>query len=304
MQKAILKIIFLGLISQICCQIILTCIVSNTNVCIFYYATVRRGHKVEIHIRGESATNDIKEVRFVSSSIYAIPAELFVTFKNLENLLMIEQELQEILPNTFKFAKNLYEINLRSNSLKVIEEDIFKGAFNLEVITLGYNQIRSVDKNAFKVVPKLTNLELGANRLTSFDRSTLEGLPGLLDFSLWNNSLVTLHKTTFQNNFKLRKLYLGRNRYNALSNTMFSHLKFLDYLVLRASNCIDKIYSENAFAQMGLIENDLLNCTIGYLSLENDELCEKLDESNNKILTKLDRIESALKIAELKNLLQ
>jgi hypothetical protein len=107
--------------------------------------------------------------------------------------------------------------------------------------------------------------------LTSFDRNTLDGLRELREFSLWRNQLTSLHKTTFQNNLNLRALHLGINKFNALSNAMFSHLKFLDFLNLLYNNCINKNY-ENAISQLASIEKDLIDCTIGYLSLENDAL--------------------------------
>jgi hypothetical protein len=68
------------------------------------------------HTEPGSSNADIKKVIFVSSSIYQIPAELFVTFSNLEELFMDGQNVQEIKPKTFVNAKKLENLQLNSNN--------------------------------------------------------------------------------------------------------------------------------------------------------------------------------------------
>jgi Leucine-rich repeat (LRR) protein len=123
--------------------------------------------------------------------------------------------------------------------------------------------------------------------ITSIDRDSLKNLPKLWFYAVWNNQLTSLHKTTFQNNPNLAEIYLGKNRISALSNTMFSHLKNLKLLNLENTHCTNKNYQENASLRMAEIENDLRNCAITYLSLENDELSRELSDIKKILMEKL-----------------
>jgi dynactin complex subunit len=64
---------------------------------------------------------------------------------------------------------------------------------------------------------------------------------------------------------------------------MFSHLKSLDALHLNANNCVNIYYATGAAGHMAEIEAALRNCTISYLSLENDQLKDELHEVNGKL---------------------
>lgn len=296
MLKVFKGFILLGLISHISCQQLLVCQVTSSDICIFLYKTVQKGEKIVVGVDHGSITNaDIKQVIFQSSSIYAVPPELFATFKNLEKLTMVAQGVQEIQPNTFTFADKLKELNIRNNSLKILTERTFDGAYNLRELLFGFNEISSVHKNSFKKLVKLDRIELGYNRLRTFDPSTLDNLLDFTQISLMGNQLTTLHKTTFKNNLKMEIIQLGVNNFNSLSNIMFSHLTRLKNLYLHGKNCINKDYMESASSQMATIENDLLKCAIGYLSLENDEL----QESNNNLYNMVSKLMSD--VSDIKN---
>jgi Leucine-rich repeat (LRR) protein len=260
-------------------QKLLVCHVTG-NTCTFREKVVNKDEEVVIVAdHGGSTTNaDIKEVKFEVSSIYSIPPELFTTFKNLEVLRMIGQELEEIRTGTFQDAHNLRYLDLASNSIRKIDEDTFNGAYKLTHLLLKPNAITEVHKNAFKKLTELLYLDLSRNSITFFDRDSLENLPKLQVFGIHDNQLTSLHKTTFKNNPNLVDIWLANSRISALSNTMFSHLKNLNILHLANTHCINKIYEKNASSRIAEIENDLRNCGITYLGLENDEIIEKLNQ--------------------------
>jgi Leucine-rich repeat (LRR) protein len=280
MRKSIIGLFIFGLIIQVLGQKLLVCQVSG-NTCTFRDKALTKGEKVVIVAdHGSSTTNaDIKQVVFESSSIYSIPAELFTTFKNLEGLTMIKQGLQEIEQNTFINAQHLSVLRLDSNLLKVIDEDTFLGAHKLDYIQIDFNQIESVHKNAFKRLGHLKVLYITGNQISSFDQNSLENCHQLLNFSLHMNQLTFIHKKTFKNNLKITYVDLGKNKINALSNIMFSHLKYLDLLSLDANNCINIVHWSNAASQIVEIENSLRNCGKTYLSMENDEIMDYLQSS-------------------------
>jgi hypothetical protein len=92
--KAKMLLAFLT-ISLFCFQLssgdkLLVCQVSG-DTCTFTSKFLENNERAIIvadHTEPGSSNADIKKVNFVSSSIYQIPAELFVTFPNLEELVM------------------------------------------------------------------------------------------------------------------------------------------------------------------------------------------------------------------------
>jgi Leucine-rich repeat (LRR) protein len=145
-------------------QKLLVCQVTG-NTCTFREKVVNKDEQVVIVAdHGGSTTNaDIKEVKFEVSSIYSIPPELFTTFRNLEKLILDDQEVQEIKSKTFRNADNLRYLNLDNNLLQKIDEDTFDGAYQLTFLTVGTNKITVVHKDAFKKLVELDFLDLHTN---------------------------------------------------------------------------------------------------------------------------------------------
>jgi hypothetical protein len=278
------------LTSQILGQKLLVCQVSG-DTCTFSEKIVNKDEQVVIVAdhKGSTTNADIKKVIFEISSIYSIPPGLFTTFRNLEELYMNGQLLQEIKANTFENARSLLILQVHSNLLKYVDENTFVGANNLVELRLHINQISEIPANTFSTLRSLKVLDIGINGLEKFYETTLHNLVNLDAISFHGNPLKSLHKNTFKNNLDLHFISLGHNNLNALSNTIFSHLKRLNETYLNNNNCINKDYV-NELPQTATIENDLLKCTISYLTLENDELREE----NSKILGKLDNIERLL----------
>jgi Leucine-rich repeat (LRR) protein len=237
-----------------------------------------------------SSNADIKKVTFVSSSIHQIPAELFVTFLNVEVLLMERQNLQEIKPKTFINAKKLKYLQLNFNNIQKIEEKTFEGADDLSEIYIAHNKIQSVHKDAFKSLKYITQLGVWANLIHDLHPETFYHNPNLVFLSLGENKLKTLHKIMFINNEKLTDLWINHNQLNALSNTMFSHLKKLNKFYLHSNNCVNIKYDPGAAAHMAKIEADLRDCTISYLSLENDQLKDELKAFSTKLNENMEKM--------------
>jgi Leucine-rich repeat (LRR) protein len=267
---------------------LLVCQVSG-NTCAFSSKFLENNEKAIIvadHTAQGSSNADIKNVNFVSSSIHQIPAELFSTFPNLEVLKMEGQNLHEIKPNTFKNARKLRRLSLGVNSIQQIDETTFDGAESLWGIWIQNNTIRSIHKNALKNLRNLVHFGLQNNQIREIYPETFYGNPILNGIALDGNKLQTLHKDIFIKNLNIRGLWLYSNQFHSLSNTMFSHLKFLTVLHLEGNNCVNIGYGNEAAAHMAEIEAALRECTISYLSLENDDLKVKLQNlelaSNNQ----------------------
>jgi hypothetical protein len=96
--------------------------------CQFFYLTIEKDEAISIETDPEDADpSTILWVRFIESSIYTIPKEAFDKFPNTKILWAVQQNIQEIHPDTFENAKNLEEISLGYNKLTYLHKDTFKG---------------------------------------------------------------------------------------------------------------------------------------------------------------------------------
>ncbi len=291
-----LTIAFFSYIQLVASDKLLVCQVKG-DTCTFTSKFLENNEKAIIvadHTAQGSSNADIKKVVFASSSIYQIPPEIFSTFVNLKVLEMIGQNVHVIKLNTFVNAKNLEELNLGTNFIEEIGENTFAGLTNLKILELRANRIRSVHKDAFKNCVHVTRIGIAeGNQIREIHPETFYYNTNLISLSLDYNRLKTLHKNTFVKNEKLERLWLHFNQLSALSNTMFSHLKNLNLLNLEKNNCVNIVYATGAASHMAEIEAALRDCTISYLSLENDELKNELQsisdgkKSSNELLLQL-----------------
>jgi hypothetical protein len=144
-SKMCLKWIFLGLlvIHRVnASEVILTCFVAtNANSCNFRDQVLRRDETATIisnHINTKD--DDIIQAQFIGCSIYSIPSDLFVKFRNLRLLFMNGQKLHRIEPNTFRNAGRLAHLRINDNYLRNFEWNALKGS-NLIFLNSMQNQL-------------------------------------------------------------------------------------------------------------------------------------------------------------------
>jgi hypothetical protein len=284
MRSVITKLLFFGFVSQALSQKLLVCQVSG-DTCTFHGKIVNKGESVVTVADHQGSTNaDIRNVVFESSSIYSIPSELFTTFRNLETLDMVNQGVREIRPGTFKNAKSLNNLYLQLNNFEAFNENTFEGAEHLRKLSCVNSGITSFHKDTFAKLVYIEYLDLGKNQVKIFHKDIFKSLVNLETLSISHNPFEFLHKSIFRNNLELVHLnMMGANKLGGLSNRMFSHLTKLDRLYLSGIGCINKEYNPNAYSQIQTIENELRNCLIHYLSYENDEIIDKIDNLQSSI---------------------
>jgi Leucine-rich repeat (LRR) protein len=292
-----LKLILPIILSYICLatsQKVLVCQVSG-DTCTFTSKTVEKDERIIIVAdhQHESNNDQIKKVEFLGSSMYSIPAELFRAFVNLEKLIMTNQNIKEMTPNTFQNAGSLKKLFLGSNEIQRIDEGTFDGAWNLSGIWIDNNLIETIDKNAFKKLIKLMHLGLWQNRISSLNTGIFSNNPELIGFDISRNRLKVLHKNLFINNQKLQQVTLHFNQLSQISSIMFSHLSSMNSLHLSSNRCINKDWPANAHEYLSEIEMKLIHCGIAYLSLENDELISKFETLYNTISIILEDVKKA-----------
>ena len=139
-------------------------------------------------------------------SFYCVLGQL-----NFEKLVLSENTLRAIDPNSFHHVTKLKHLDLSKNRLgdDFAQEGYLKTVFenlkNLEVLDISGNDIRSIPHTAFTYAEKLQVLDLSHNELTSVTFSTNQ-LKSLQHLDLRHNKIIFLDELSLQrlNDLKLQ----------------------------------------------------------------------------------------------------
>jgi Leucine-rich repeat (LRR) protein len=273
---------------------------AKDNTCTFNSKVLYENQNASIFVdRNDNRCDDldVTKVFFTSSSIYYIPSELFTVFQNIDYLELKTQHVKEIRSGTFNDAKSLRSLQLHSNKITKLMAYNLR-ADNLKELYIQNNQIEKIDENAFMGSTALEIVHLCGNKLKGIPEKLFKNLFKLKNLSFNYNQIEFLPPNLFSNNYYLETLHLRVNRFKTISHKMFSHLINIRNLYLNGNICIDKIYTTDAFAVMGTIENNLVNCTIGTVETSITESPGKLWEILNKMDQKFDTLEKTVKKIE------
>lgn len=166
----------------------------------------------------------VKIVNFTALNLREIPQEIY-RFKNLEELILKENELKSIPKEVFKLKK-LKMLDVSKNELRDSSVHFARNK-HLKVLNLQANEFSmlpyKIQKNR-----RLENLLLGNNQLLNFDKSNLKRLTKLSNLNLYNADLNELPKNITQLE-NLEELDLYHNNLRLLPNevTKLSNLKTL-----------------------------------------------------------------------------
>jgi Leucine-rich repeat (LRR) protein len=257
MIKLVILVFLIGLANSQFCEYPIVCQVIGRS-CNFIGKTIREDQSYCIAADNQNTSN-IRRVSFHQSSIYEIPSEIFALFPNLEVLEILNQGLNVIKPNTFKYAKNLITLDIDGNHIKSLERGTFEGAEGLQHLILSNNEISEIDGESFDDLKKLQIISLDSNRIQQVDRNLFSKLDQLLVLSIAGNGIEFLHRDQLKNNGNLEWISMSANKIRAIPTEMFSHLEKLKSLELLENLCISKNY-KNAFKQISTIESDLRDC--------------------------------------------
>jgi hypothetical protein len=131
MKIVILSGILFLLFVNILAQKTITCkkeIIEGLQGCRFSGVTIGQNDKVSIATDPSNLdVNTIERVDFTSSSIHSVPREIFTKFPNLIRFEAINQNVQEIKPDTFVDGKKLELIWLDNNPIAFLHLNTFRG---------------------------------------------------------------------------------------------------------------------------------------------------------------------------------
>lgn len=216
----------------------------------------------------ESILDGLKELKvliFSNISLKSVTANLFKFTPELIYLGLNDNELEELLADTFEHLTEIRQIDLTSNKLKTLpkgifhrsrqekvarvfladnnltklEEDVFQTE-NLELLTLSGNHVRHIDNNTFKNLYELESLNMTATFTAEVDR---------------------LPKALFSNSSNLKYLQMDKNHFQFLEVGIFHNLrqlKVLDLSFNKLKDLDDDIFKNNIHLETLHLSNNKL----------------------------------------------
>uniref|UniRef100_A0A0K0CY42 Leucine-rich repeat-containing protein 15 n=1 Tax=Angiostrongylus cantonensis TaxID=6313 RepID=A0A0K0CY42_ANGCA len=179
-----------------------------------------RMKKVETLIIGEhnyindtliDAISSLKSLKTLDLSradgIFEPPMELFDALTQLEFLKLSGCSIPSLEPGTFSSLKNLTQLDLRVNLIENISAYAFDGLSSLTRLSLAGNYIRNLEKEMWAGLDSLEEIDLGWNEIREVPENVFSPLSeNLLTLNFRHNPLKSIPSTGLKN---LRSLVLS-----------------------------------------------------------------------------------------------
>ena len=114
-----------------------------------------------------------RKVDLSNLNIGSIESSLFSQFIYLDTLILKNNKIVRLYPNTFKNCQYLEYLDLSYNRLTSLNVGDFNGATNLETIFLNNNLLEFVDRNTFQGLTQITTYSFANNPVTQIYTFTL-----------------------------------------------------------------------------------------------------------------------------------
>ncbi|KAF5302482.1 hypothetical protein FQR65_LT08572 [Abscondita terminalis] len=231
----------------------------------------------------------------------------------LSHLQMIDfsyMSLKFIPIDIFGKASDLRYIYLNNNDLTELLENSFLNLRNLTTIDLSYNNINTIKPSAFVNIMNVQKLILKGNQLNSFKGEFFNTGTGLEILDISDNHISYLFPSSFRIHPRLRKLYASNNKFNFFPAELIATLQFLEYIDLSGNEL--KSIEELDFARLPRLHTLLLAQnqidSVSEMAFHNSTQLQVIDLGNNKLERLGDRtFEGLIRIKHLnleKNLLK
>ena len=163
-----------------------------------------------------------------SCGLRTIELGAFNGLTKLRRLLMQNNKISEITPDTFQNLNRLEALDLNNNKLEHLDSAVFNGLVNLTDINLGENNLQYLHPDTFVGLPNLKTIYLHDNPTLHIptDRNFIHS-HSLTFLSLFRCNISSLSAETFANVSALERLDL---RYNNLRTVDINILRTLPKL--------------------------------------------------------------------------
>ena len=152
-------------------------------------------------------SNNLTDTKFA----FTLPRTLLV-------LILDENKIVEIFPESFSKLTKLNDLSLESNYITAIHRDSLRGLSNLTKLSFGNNRIHKIEAGSFQDLTKLYYLNLASNELHTLDSGVFNGLKTLDYLHLDKSNITRIMKGANDNLGNLCYLSLSGNPIKKLEN--------------------------------------------------------------------------------------
>ncbi len=158
----------------------------------------------------------------------------------VQRLILKNNQLTTIQPDTFAVLPNLQTLRLENNQLTTIKLDTFAGLPKLRWLDLRKNQLKDIQPKAFADLTNLDRLVISNNQLTTIQSDTFAGLTKLGWLYLNSNQLKDIQPKAFADLTNLHRLFLGNNQLKDIQPNAFAGIPNLGILELSGNQLDEK----------------------------------------------------------------
>lgn len=231
---------------------------------------------------------DLRSLDVSYNDIRTIPDDSGITrLRRLQNLLLQDNDIADIGPNSLNGLISLRVLNMSNNKLESLPNGLFASCREIREIYLHNNTLYELARGLLHRLEQLLVLDLSNNQLSSnqIDDGTFVGLIRLIVLNLSHNALTRIDARTFKDLSFLQILDLRNNSIGFIEDNAFLPLYNLHTLNL-AENRIHHITSQLFNGLFGLSKLNLNNNLIVNIDPQAFRNCsdlKELDLSSNAI---------------------
>ncbi|XP_073345287.1 uncharacterized protein [Pagrus major] len=159
----------------------------------------------------------------------------FMGLWTLKILLMSNNSIQNLQPQSLSSLQFLERLDLSFNRLRWLPEDFSQGLSSLQELRLDHNLLQHLDSASLADVENLRKLDLSYNRIRTMDVRALGGLSRLRILNLEGNRLNVLKEGLLSRQQSLEVLLLGHNNISEIQTEALAPLRSLTLLGLQAN---------------------------------------------------------------------
>uniref|UniRef100_A0AAY5KCQ5 LRRCT domain-containing protein n=1 Tax=Esox lucius TaxID=8010 RepID=A0AAY5KCQ5_ESOLU len=202
--------------------------------------------------------SDVQILDLSKCSIFALQNAVFSPLKEVKNITLVQNRINQIERGAFLGLENLQRLDLSYNLLGEIYSFTFDKLHNILELDLSYNHIGALGYQAFTGLPNLQILDLTGNSIRKLNTyGSPAPLPNLHHLRLADNKITSLQGLwDFTNSVKI--LNVQNNRLTNLEDV---------YILLNKFPHIERIWYGNNFIQWCTLNSDISVPAINSLKL-------------------------------------
>ncbi|XP_035525047.1 reticulon-4 receptor-like 2 [Morone saxatilis] len=159
----------------------------------------------------------------------------FVGLWSLKILLMSNNSIQTLQPQSLSSLEFLERLDLSFNQLRWLPQDFSQSLSSLQELRLDHNLLQHLDSASLGEFENLRKLDLSYNRIRAMDVGTFSGLSRLSLLNLEGNKLNVLKDGLLSRQQSLEVLLLGHNNISAIETEALAPLRSLTLLGLQGN---------------------------------------------------------------------